>query len=130
VSYLRYSENGVNFYSNGLLVGERKLKSDRDLVKEMAAATAEAWTAAEADPAGAVTSMTGASEQLPPTPVVTEQFKTTLTLLHTQATQGKAPGVNTEDDWKQTIALFQQTGVIGKAEAPSKYWSPQPTAQG
>lgn len=130
VSYLRYSDFGVNFFSNGLLVGERKLKSDGDLVKDMVAATSEAWSAAESDPQGAVTSMAGASEQLPPTPVVSEQFKTTLTLLHTQATQGKAPGVNTEDDWKQTITLFQQTGVIGKAEEPSKYWSPQLAAQG
>ncbi|MFD0688258.1 ABC transporter substrate-binding protein [Actinomadura fibrosa] len=130
VTALRYSEFGLNFYSNGLLVGERKLKSDAALVKEMVAATSESWTAAEGDQAGAVASMAGASEQLPPTPVVTEQFKTTLTLLHTPATQGKAPGVNTEDDWKQTIATFQQAGVITKAEAPAKYWQASAAPQG
>jgi NitT/TauT family transport system substrate-binding protein len=122
VSYLRYAEFGLNFYSNGLIVGERKLKSDADLVKEMVAATSESWTAAEADQAGAVASMAGASEQLPPEKVVTEQFTTTLTLLHTPATQGKAPGVNTEEDWKTTITTFQQAGVIEKAQPPSAYW--------
>ncbi|WP_339155128.1 ABC transporter substrate-binding protein [Actinomadura luteofluorescens] len=122
VSYLRYSDFGLNFFSNGLLAGERKLKSDAKLVKEMVAATSESWTAAESDQAGAVASMAGASEQLPPEKVLTEQFKTTLTLLHTPATQGKAPGVNSEDDWKQTISTFQQAGVIGKAQAPSEYW--------
>ena len=122
VSILRYSDFGLNFYSNGLLAGERKLKSDAELVKEMVAATSESWTAAEADQAGAIASMAGASEQLPPEKVLTEQFKTTLTLLHTPATQGKAPGVNTEDDWKQTISTFQQAGVIEKAQAPSEYW--------
>ncbi|GLW63451.1 sulfonate ABC transporter substrate-binding protein [Actinomadura rubrobrunea] len=122
VSYLRYSDFGLNFYSNGLLVGERKLKSDRDLVKKMVAATSEAWTAAQADQAGAVAAMEGASEQLPPMSVLTEQFKTTLTLLHTPSTQGKAPGVNTEADWKQTIDVFHQTGVISKAQPPSAYW--------
>ncbi|MFC6886831.1 MULTISPECIES: ABC transporter substrate-binding protein [Actinomadura] len=129
VSYLRYSDFGLNFYSNGLMAGERKLRGG-DLAKRMVAATSEAWAAAEADPAGAVASMAGASEQLPPAPVLTEQFKTTLTLLHTASTRGKAPGVNAEDDWKQTIALFKQAGVIGKAEAPSKYWSPQAAARG
>lgn len=122
VSYLRYSDFGLNFYSNGLIVGERKLKSDADLVKEMVAATSESWTAAEADQAGAVASMAGASEQLPPEKVITEQFKTTLSLLHTPATQGKAPGVNSEADWKATIATFQQAGVIEKAQPPSEYW--------
>ncbi|GAA1898083.1 ABC transporter substrate-binding protein [Actinomadura bangladeshensis] len=122
VSYLRYAEFGLNFYSNGLIVGERKLKSDAGLVKKMVAATSESWTAAEGDQAGAVASMAGASEQLPPDKVVTEQFKTTLTLLHTSATQGKAPGVNSEDDWKTTISTFQQAGVIEKAQPPSAYW--------
>ena len=122
VSYLRYSDFGLNFYSNGLIVGERKLKSDKDLAKKMVAATSEAWTAAGSDQAGAVASMAGASEQLPPQQVLTGQFKTTLSLLHTPATQGKAPGVNTEQDWKQTIATFQQAGVIEKAEAPATYW--------
>ncbi|TDD65835.1 sulfonate ABC transporter substrate-binding protein [Actinomadura darangshiensis] len=122
VSYLRYSDFGLNFFSNGLIVGERKLKSDADLVKDMVAATSESWTAAEGDQAGAVASMAGASEQLPPTKVVTEQFKTTLSLLHTPATQGKAPGVNAEADWKTTIATFQQAGVIEKAQPPSEYW--------
>ncbi|GAA4133687.1 ABC transporter substrate-binding protein [Actinomadura keratinilytica] len=130
VSYLRFSEYGLNFYSNGLLVGERKLNSDRDLVKKMVAATSEAWTAAQSDQAGAVASMQGASEQLPPESVLTEQFKTTLTLLHTPNTQGKAPGVNTEADWKQTIDVFHQAGVIEKAQPPSEYWLADTAPQG
>lgn len=130
VSYLRYSDFGLNFFSNGLIVGDRKLKSDTDVVKKMVAATSESWTAAEGDQAGAVASMAGASEQLPPEKVITEQFKTTLSLLHTTATQGKAPGVNSEDDWKTTIATFQQAGVIGKAQPPSAYWQASAAPQG
>jgi NitT/TauT family transport system substrate-binding protein len=122
VSYLRFSDYGVNYYSNGLLVGERNLRSDRDLAKRMAAATSAAWAAAQRDPAGAVASMRGASPQLPPPAVLTEQFQTTLTLLHTAATKGKAPGVNTEADWRQTINVFAQTGVIDQARPPSEYW--------
>ncbi|MFG2000703.1 ABC transporter substrate-binding protein [Spirillospora sp. NPDC048911] len=130
VSYVRFSAFGLSYYSNGLIVGDRKLKSSPDLAKRMFAATSEAWAAAEKDPAGAVASMQGASAQLPPPAVLTDQFKTTITLLHTDATKGKAPGVNTPADWTQTINLFAQTGVIGKAEAPDKYWASDVAPQG
>ncbi|MEU5878872.1 ABC transporter substrate-binding protein [Spirillospora sp. NPDC047279] len=130
VSYLRFSAFGLNYYSNGLIVGERKLQSSPDLAKRMFAATSEAWTAAEKDQAGAVASMQGASAQLPPVSVLTDQFKTTLTLLHTDATKGKAPGINTTADWTQTIDLFAQTGIIGKPETPDEYWASNVAPQG
>ena len=74
------------------------------------------------NPANAVAGMQGASEQLPPPAVLTEQFNATLNLLHTDATKGKAPGVNDEADWQQTISVFTQAGVVTKAQPPSAYW--------
>jgi NitT/TauT family transport system substrate-binding protein len=62
--------------------------------------------------------------------VLTEQFKTTLTLLHTDATKGKAPGVDTEADWQQTISVFTQAGLITKAQPPSAYWASASAPQG
>ncbi|MFV2175940.1 ABC transporter substrate-binding protein [Actinomadura sp. LOL_016] len=129
MSYLRYADFGLNFFSNGLLAGERKLQSDEEVVEKMVAATSESWTAASSDPAGAVASMAGASEQLPADEVLTEQFKATLELLHTPATEGKAPGVNAESDWRQTISTFQQAGVIEEAKDPAEYWQ-APAGQG
>ena len=122
VGYLRFSEFGLNYFSNGLLTSKTMLQKDPDLVKKMVQATQEAWAAAEKDPQAAADSMKGAAEQLPSATVVLEQFKTTLTLLHTDATKGKAPGVNTVDDWKKTIETFQKTGIISKASEPSAYW--------
>lgn len=130
VSYLRFADFGLNYYSNGLLVGDRKLKSDKDLVKRMAAATSEAWAAAEKDPANAVAAMNGVSPQLPSPAVLTDQFTTTLSLLHTDATKGKAPGVDTDADWRQTIAVFTQSGLISKALPPSAYWDSADGPQG
>jgi NitT/TauT family transport system substrate-binding protein len=130
VSYLKFADFGLNYYSSGLLVGDRKLKSDADLVKRMSAATSAAWVAAEQNPASAVAAMQGASQQLPPPAVLTEQFKTTLTLLHTDATKGKAPGVDTEADWQQTISVFTQAGLITKAQPPSAYWASASAPQG
>ncbi|MEV0404387.1 ABC transporter substrate-binding protein [Actinoallomurus sp. NPDC050550] len=130
VSYLKFAEFGLNYYSNGLLVGDRKLKSNADLVKRMSAATSEAWASAEKDPANAVAAMQGASQQLPSPTVLTDQFKTTLSLLHTDATKGKAPGVNTDADWQQTISVFTQAGLITKAQPPSAYWDSSAAPQG
>ena len=53
-----------------------------------------------------------------------------------QGTNGRHCGTchAPEAGWSMTgplaTTLFQQTGVIGKAEEPSKYWSPQLAAQG
>ncbi|MBC6462426.1 ABC transporter substrate-binding protein [Actinomadura sp. HBU206391] len=130
VSYLRFSEHGLNFYSNGLLAGTRILKSDPDLAKRLVAATSEAWAAAEKSPQSAVDSMQGASAQLPPPGVLSEQFKTTLTLLHTDATKGKAPGVNTEADWKQTIDVFAGAGMVADPKQPAEYWETSAAPKG
>ncbi|MDI3404001.1 ABC transporter substrate-binding protein [Streptomyces cavernicola] len=130
VSYLRFSEHGLNFYSNGLIVGERTLKSDKDLAARMAKAVSESWTAAEKSPGPAVAAMEGASDQLPPEKVLAEQFKTTLTLLHTEATEGRAPGVNDEADWQQTIDVFKEAGMVKDAGPVTDYWASDTAVKG
>lgn len=122
VSYLKFAEHGLTFYSNGLIASADTIKNKQDLVKRMVAASSEAWAAAEKDAAGAVAAMQGASQQLPSEKVLTDQFNATLQLLHTDATKGQAPGVNDEADWTKTINVFAEAGVINKAEAPSAYW--------
>ncbi|MER8071820.1 ABC transporter substrate-binding protein [Streptomyces sp. NPDC094034] len=122
VSYLRFSEHGLNFYSNGLIAGQQILSGRSELAGRMVRAVSEAWTAAEKAPEAAVAEMDGASEQLPPTNVLLEQFKTTVTLLHTDATRGKAPGVNTEGDWQQTIDVFSEAGLVKSPKAVAEYW--------
>lgn len=122
VSYLRFSEFGLNYYSNGLVAAKRTLSQNKDVARRMVKATSEAWTAAEKDPDAAVAAMKGASQQLPSQKVLEDQFATTVKLLHTDATKGQAPGVDTESDWKATIGVFAKAGVIDKAQAPSAYW--------
>ncbi|MET8687062.1 ABC transporter substrate-binding protein [Streptomyces sp. NPDC004732] len=122
VSYLRFSEHGLNFYSNGLIAGSKTLQGRGDLAKRMTTAVSEAWAAAEKKPGPAVAAMEGASEQLPPKDVLSEQFKTTLTLLHTDATKGKAPGANTAADWKQTIDVFSEAGLVENPKSVAEYW--------
>ncbi|MFE7323415.1 ABC transporter substrate-binding protein [Streptomyces sp. NPDC057565] len=130
VSYLRFSENGLNFYSNGLLAGQKLLASKSELAGRMAQAVSEAWAAAAKAPEPAVAAMDGASEQLPPKTVLAEQFKTTLTLLHTTSTEGKAPGVNDEADWQQTIDVFAEAGMVSKPKSVAEYWDAKTALKG
>ncbi|MGY5030255.1 ABC transporter substrate-binding protein [Streptomyces sp. 900116325] len=130
VSYLRFSENGLNFYSNGLLAGQKLLASKSELAGRMTQAVSEAWAAAEKAPGPAVAAMDGASEQLPPKNVLAEQFKTTLTLLHTSSTEGKAPGVNNEADWQQTIDVFAEAGMVAEPKAVGEYWDAKTAPKG
>ncbi|MFD5032146.1 ABC transporter substrate-binding protein [Streptomyces sp. NPDC058220] len=122
VSYLRFSEHGLNFYSNGLIAGQKILSGRSELAGRMVRAVSESWAAAEKAPEPAVAAMDGASEQLPPESVLSEQFRTTITLLHTDATRGEAPGVNTEDDWQRTIDVFAEAGLVKSPKAVSEYW--------
>ncbi|MFI1844875.1 ABC transporter substrate-binding protein [Streptomyces microflavus] len=129
VSYLRFSEHGLNFYSNGLLAGQKILAAKPELARRMVQAVSEAWAAAK-EPGPAVAAMEGASEQLPPKAVLSEQFATTLTLLHTEATEGKAPGVNTEADWQQTIDVFAEAGMVASPKDVADYWDAKTALKG
>ncbi|MEU9011609.1 ABC transporter substrate-binding protein [Streptomyces sp. NPDC048479] len=122
VAYLRFSENGLNFYSNGLITGQRFLAAKKDVAARMVKAVSESFAAAEKAPVPAVAAMQGASQQLPPKEVLSEQFKTTVTLLHTRATQGKAPGINTDADWQQTIDVFAEAGLVKSPKSVAEYW--------
>ncbi|MFD3877120.1 ABC transporter substrate-binding protein [Streptomyces microflavus] len=130
VSYLRFSEHGLNFYSNGLLAGQKILAAKPELARRMVQAVSEAWAAAAKEPGPAVAAMEGASEQLPPKAVLSEQFATTLTLLHTEATKGKAPGVNTEADWQQTIEVFAEAGMVASPKDVADYWDAKTALKG
>ncbi|MBW3362458.1 MULTISPECIES: ABC transporter substrate-binding protein [Streptomyces] len=130
VSYLRFSEHGLNFYSNGLLAGQKILAAKPELARRMVQAVSEAWAAAAKEPGPAVAAMEGASEQLPSKAVLSEQFATTLTLLHTEATEGKAPGVNTEADWQQTIDVFAEAGMVASPKDVADYWDAKTALKG
>lgn len=122
VSYLKFADFGLNYFSNGLITSTALLEEQPDLAKRMAEATAEAWAAAEQAPQDAIGAMDGASQQLPPPDVLSDQLTETLALLHTDATKDFAPGVNTAADWKATIDTFVRAGVITKVQEPSAFW--------
>lgn len=122
VTYLKYSDAGLNFFSNGLIANDSTIADSPDLVQAMVEATSESFAAAAADPDAAVEAMAGKDPQMPPTEVLAEQWRQTIPLLTTAATAGKAPGFNAEEDWQSTIDTLNQAGLLTTAKSPADYW--------
>lgn len=112
VTYFRYSDVGLNFYSNGLLTHEDTIENDPELVEQMSQATSAAFQAAIEDPEGAAESMEGKDPQIAPTDVVLEQWTETIDILTTENSEGEAPGWNAEEDWENTITIMVEAGLI------------------
>ncbi|WP_437584093.1 ABC transporter substrate-binding protein [Paramicrobacterium sp. CJ85] len=124
VTYLRYADAGLNFYSNGLIAPDETITNDPDLVSAMVAATSEAFAAAVEDPDAAVASMEGKDPQLPSQEVLENQWKETIKLLHTDATEGEAPGVNADEDWEATITVLSEAELIASGTDKDTYFDP------
>ncbi|WP_280195201.1 ABC transporter substrate-binding protein, partial [Nocardia farcinica] len=122
VRYLRYSDQALNFYSNGLIANQETIASSPELVQAMVDATSEAFAAAVAAPEQAVAAMEGKDPQLPPQSVLLEQWQQTIPLLSTPETAGKAPGTNVEANWRATVEVLSEAKLLEKAEDPAKYW--------
>lgn len=112
VEYLRYSDAGLNFYSNGLIAPTDTIDGDPELVKALVAATSEAFTAAQDDPEAAVAAMDGKDPQMPEKDVLLNQWEETIKLLSTDATEGQAPGTNATEDWEATLSVLGDAGLI------------------
>lgn len=122
VKYLRYSDEGLNFYSNGLIASDKTIDSDSDLVERMVAATSEAFEAAAENPEDAAASMEGKDPQIPPTDVVLEQWEETMELLTTENTEGQVPGTNDEADWQNTIEILAKAKILDSEQPVDTYY--------
>ncbi|ALX65691.1 ABC transporter substrate-binding protein [Microbacterium sp. XT11] len=120
--YLRYSDAGLNFFSNGLIANEETIENDPELVKEMVAATSEAFAAAQEDPEAAVAAMDGKDPQMPAEDVLLDQWQETIKLLSTANTEGKAPGTNDTADWQATLDVLSQAGLISGEGTVETYY--------
>lgn len=122
VRYLRYSDAGLNFYSNGLIANTSTISSNPELVQAMLDATSESFAAAVANPEEAVEAMAGKDPQMPPQEVLLQQWEQTIPLLSTPATDGQAPGTNAKEDWETTITTLTEAGLLTSAKDPAEYW--------
>jgi ABC-type nitrate/sulfonate/bicarbonate transport system substrate-binding protein len=120
VSYLLYSDWGMNLLGTGLVVNEDTMKNKKDLVRRMVKATQQSWAAAARDIPGAVDSMVGVAEQAPPKEVMVKQLRLAVGLLGDAAN----PGVDDAAKWTETINLMARYGGLQQANPPDTYWDP------
>lgn len=120
VNYLLYADSGLNMLGTGIVVNEQTLGSDKDLTAKFVRATQRSWAEAAKDIPGAADAMVELAQNEPPKEVLVKQLTQAIGLLDLQA--AGAPGVNTEDKWKQTIDLMTQYGDLKNAGSPSTYW--------
>lgn len=125
VSYLLYSDWGMNLLGTGLVVGDDTRANKKDLVRRMVKATQQSWAAAAKDIPGAVNAMAGVA-QAPPKEVMVKQLTLAVGLLGTTTN----PGVDDAAKWTETINLMARYGGLQRASQPDTYWDPSFATKG
>lgn len=120
VDYLLYADSGLNMLGTGIVVNDKTLAEKKDMVTRFVRATQKSWAEAVKDVPAAANAMAELAENEPPVEVLTKQLTLCAPLLRLD-TAG-APGVNTEDQWRGTIALMARYADLKDAGDPAKYW--------
>ncbi|MGO1543332.1 MAG: ABC transporter substrate-binding protein [Gulosibacter sp.] len=123
VIYLKYSEVGLNFFSNGLIASNSMISDNPELVQAMVDATSESFEAAKADPEAAVAAMDGKDPQMPVAEVLLEQWTETIILLDSPTSGEVVPGTNSTEDWEATISVLAEAGLIEGENSVDTYFN-------
>jgi NitT/TauT family transport system substrate-binding protein len=127
VQYLLYADTGLNLLGTGIVASDDTLKNDPELARKFVRATQKSWAEAAKDIPGAVAAMAKLAQNEPAEDILTNQLTLAVPLLGLG--KAAAPGVNTEDQWKQTIDLLAQNGDT-KASPAATYWDSAYTSKG
>lgn len=120
VDHLLFADNGLNLMGLGIVASDETLSSKKDLVGKFVRATQKSWTEAVKNPEDAAKAMVELAENEPPEEVLVKQLTLAEPLLELDTAD--APGVNTEDQWSETIEIMSTNAGLKDAGEPSKYW--------
>lgn len=120
VDYLLYADSGLNMLGTGIVASDKTLSEKSELVTRFVRATQKSWAEAVKDIPAAAAAMADAAENEPPQEVLVQQLELAEPLLRLDSAD--APGVNTEDQWTDTIGLMSQYAALADPGEPSKYW--------
>ncbi|WP_261775745.1 ABC transporter substrate-binding protein [Rhodococcus sp. BP-241] len=96
---------------DGLIANTSTIESSPELVQAMVDATTDSFEAAIANPEEAVKPIVGKDPQTPPESVLLQHWQETIPLLTTENTEGMAPGMNSDEDWANTISVLSDVGL-------------------
>jgi NitT/TauT family transport system substrate-binding protein len=123
VDYLLYADSGLNMLGTGIVVNDKTLAEQKDMVSRFVRATQKSWSEAAKDIPAAAKAMAGMAENEPPEEVLVKQLTLAQPLLQLDTAEtGGTPGVNTEEQWQDTIDLMAQYAELADAGAPADYW--------
>ncbi len=120
VDHLLFADSGLNLLGTGIVVSEETLSAQKELVGKFVRATQKSWAEAVKHPEDAAKAMAELAENEPPEEVLVKQLQLAEPLL--QLDTAGAPGVNTEDQWADTIGIMADNAGLKDAGEPSKYW--------
>lgn len=118
---------GLSIPSYGFIATEQTMQKKKDVLTRLAASQRKAWEYTFAAPehideAAKATLANRADKQLNLT-VIRKQVALMQEFLDTPSTKGKPIGWQSEDDWKDALALMVETGQIKDGTKPSAYYT-------
>ena len=114
INVLMPAEYGFNTIANGIITHQDTIDSNPDLVRRFVAAVVKGYQYTLEHPEEALEAIKLRSTELAgqPEDVLLEQVRLTMSLIHSQATEGKPIGWMAEEDWDRTLDLLFSTGGI------------------
>jgi NitT/TauT family transport system substrate-binding protein len=122
VDVFKYADNGVNFFSTGLLASDDMLKKNPQLARDFVHAAQRSWEEAAKHQSDAAEAESKLAEQAPPKAVLLKQWGETVALLHTPRTKSLPPAVNDVHDWETTIEVVAKYLGLKNPGKPDAYW--------
>ncbi|SDS72850.1 ABC transporter substrate-binding protein [Jiangella sp. DSM 45060] len=120
VDALLYTDWGMNLLGTGIIAHQKTIDENPELAEAFVRATARAWEAAAEDPDGAAAAMEEGADETPPAEVLRAQLEQSIGLLRLD--EAGTPGVNTEEQWQETIDLLSEAGSLSDPGDPGTYW--------
>ena len=121
VHVIPFADYGVNLVSSGVIVSDRLIEENPELIKRFMAAATQAVQATVADPEAAVDAMLKAQPNAGQRETLLRGLNLTMPLYHTPDTQGQAPFKVADNNMVATVnMLIEYGGVDAEAAADPK----------
>jgi NitT/TauT family transport system substrate-binding protein len=121
VEALPFADFGMNLLGTGLLANDSLIEENPELVEAMVRATSLSFLEAADDQEAAVAAMAAGAEQAPDESVLAAQLEATIGLLNLE--DAPAPGVNTEEQWTDTLTFLSENTDFEGEISPALYWN-------